>query len=290
MRLVEFDSHRVGVVNGDDVFDVSSVLGPWAGTPYAMTELIARWDECVDAVREAAANAVPLPLRNVRLGPPLPRPRQVLAAPLNYAHHVEEMVGSHQAPVSLQADHNARNLGFFVKASGSISGPADPVELPPIDGRSFHHEIELGVVIGRQARAIAPEQARAHIFGYVVLLDITMRVDRDHEEERTMRKSFETFTPIGPWIVTADEIEDPSALELSLNVNGDARQRANTADLIVGIDELVSSASHVLTLHPGDIYATGTPDGVGPLQPGDRIDACISSVGHMSLPVQRRPW
>ena len=290
MRLVEFDAHRIGVVNGDDVFDVSSVVGPWAGTPYAMTELIARWDETVDAVREAAASAAPLPLPDVRLGPPIRWPRQLLAAPLNYAHHVTEMVGSRHAPPTLSAEQSARKLGFFVKAAGSISGPADPVELPPIDGRSFHHEIELGVVIGRQARAIRPEAAREHIFGYVVLLDITMRVDGEHQEERTMRKSFETFTPIGPWIVTADEIRDPSALELRLDVNGETRQRATTADLIMGIDELIATASHVLTLHPGDIYATGTPDGVGPLQPGDRIDACISSVGQMTLPVQRRSW
>jgi 2-keto-4-pentenoate hydratase/2-oxohepta-3-ene-1,7-dioic acid hydratase in catechol pathway len=117
-----------------------------------------------------------------------------------------------------------------------------------------------------------------------------MRTEGERQEERTMRKSFETFTPIGPCIVTADEVEAPDDLELRLWVNDELRQAANTSNLIVGIDDLIASASRVLTLRPGDIYATGTPDGVGPIVAGDTVRASIESVGELAMPVRQRGW
>lgn len=290
MRLVCFDDHRLGVLENGTVRDVSHVVDRYRHTPYAMNELIERWDELAGRVEEAAAAAAPLALETVRLGPPVPRPRNLLAAPLNYGEHVSEMVGSRHAPEELRAHHTPRELGFFAKAPGSISGPHQPIALPPVPGRSFHHEVELGVVVGREARALAPQDAPAHVFGYVLVLDITMRVEAEQQEERTMRKSFETFTPMGPCLVTADEVSDPGALGLGLRVNGELRQQANTADLLVGVDELIAAASHVLTLSPGDVYATGTPDGVGPITVGDTVDAWVDSVGSMSLDVIGRDW
>jgi 2-keto-4-pentenoate hydratase/2-oxohepta-3-ene-1,7-dioic acid hydratase in catechol pathway len=291
MRIAVFDDYRVGILDNGSVRDVSAVIGErWRGTPYAMNDLIARWDDDLAAdVERCAQAAEPLQRADVRLLPPIPRPRQLLAAPLNYDMHVDEMVGSRHAPNGLEAHHSARELGFFVKAAGSISGPEDPIQLPAL-GRSFHHEVELGVVIGKTARGLDPGQAESHIFGYVCLLDITMRTDGGQQEERAMRKSFDSFTPLGPCLVTADEVADSGQLDLRLWVNGELRQSANTSRLIVGVDELIVAASDVVTLHPGDIYATGTPDGVGPIVPGDTVRASVQSVGELELPVVERDW
>jgi 2-keto-4-pentenoate hydratase/2-oxohepta-3-ene-1,7-dioic acid hydratase in catechol pathway len=291
MRIARYDDERIGVVVGRGVVDVSSVVAErWRGTPHAMNDVIARWDDVAPQARDLAASAPPVPLDTVRLHAPTPMPRHLFAAPLNYRPHVAEMVDSQHAPVELRAHHSADSLGFFLKAPGSISGPQDAIELPPLPGRAFHHEIELGVVIGRPARAVAVERAGDHIFGYVCLLDITMRTEGEHQEERVMRKSYETFTPIGPFLVTADEVDDPGTLDLHLEVNGEPRQAANTADLIVSVAELVSRASHVLTLSPGDVYATGTPDGVGPIVVGDTITAGVESIGELEIPVVERSW
>lgn len=291
MQIVLYDDRRLGVLAHGGIRDISAVIDErWRGTTYAPNALIACWDEVALQVAELAASGPSLPLTTVRLLAPIPSPRQLLAAPLNYRRHVAEMVVSTHAPTALQPSDSPSDLGFFVKATGSISGPADAVQLPPLVDRSFHHEVELGVVVGREARGLRPEDVRDHIFGYVCLLDITMRTEGAHQEERTLRKSFETFTPIGPAITTADEVPDPSNLQLRLWVNDELRQEANTADLIVGIDELLAQASHVVTLHPGDIYATGTPEGVGPILPGDVIRAEIESVGTLEVAVERRAW
>jgi 2-keto-4-pentenoate hydratase/2-oxohepta-3-ene-1,7-dioic acid hydratase in catechol pathway len=291
VRLVRYGNDHVGVLTDGGVVDVSAAVDArWQHTPYAMNDLIGSWDERVDMVRELAASASPQALDQTKLLAPIQWPRHVFAAPLNYRPHVAEMVTSPHAPKGLREVDSADGLGFFLKAPGSISGPADPIRLPPLIDRSFHHEVELGVIVGRSARGISAEQAAAHIFGYVCLLDITLRTENGHQEERVMRKSYETFTPLGPYIVTADEIVDPACLDLRLWVNGVLRQQANTRDLIVGIDELLANASHVLTLRAGDVYATGTPAGVGPIVPGDVVRASVEAVGELELEVTKREW
>jgi 2-keto-4-pentenoate hydratase/2-oxohepta-3-ene-1,7-dioic acid hydratase in catechol pathway len=291
MKIARFDEGRVGAVVDDGIRDLTPLIDErWRDTPFAINDLIARWEQLEGPAVELARKGPERNLREVRLLTPIPRPEHLFAAPLNYRPHVAEMVDSRHAPVALRAEHSAAGLGFFLKPSGSICGPADPILLPPLPGRSFHHEIELGVVIGAGARGLRPQTARSHIFGYVCLLDITLRTEGDLQEERVMRKSFQSFTPIGPYIVTADEIPDPDRLELHLEVNGQPRQHANTADLIVAVDELVARASNVLPLSPGDIYATGTPDGVGPIQPGDTVTAGVEAVGEMTIAVERRDW
>jgi 2-keto-4-pentenoate hydratase/2-oxohepta-3-ene-1,7-dioic acid hydratase in catechol pathway len=291
MRIALFDDHRVGIVDGAVIRDVSGVIEErWRGTPYATTVLIERWDELQVPLDVALGRAQERDLADVRLLPPLPRPRQLLAAPANYQAHVDEMRSSRHAPNNAQALQSPREVGFFVKASGSISGPADRIELPELPGRQFHHEVELGLVIGKPARAVARHETHRHVFGYVCLLDITLRIDGERQEERTLRKSFETFTPMGPFIVTADEIADAADIDLRLWVNDELRQEANTRDLIVDIPELLEQASRVVTLHPGDVYATGTPDGVGPIIPGDTVRAVVGGVGELVLPVVQRDW
>jgi 2-keto-4-pentenoate hydratase/2-oxohepta-3-ene-1,7-dioic acid hydratase in catechol pathway len=291
MKIARYDQGAIGAIVGDGVRDLTDLIDPrWQGTPFAINDLIARWDELGEQAAELVAQGPERDLAEVALLAPTPRPQHLFAAPLNYKPHVAEMVDSKHAPVALRPEHSAAGLGFFLKPSGSISGPADPILLPPMAGRSFHHEIELGVVIGSGARGLSVAEARAHIFGYVCLLDITLRTEGELQEERVMRKSYESFTPIGPVIVTADEIDDPDALDLHLEVNGESRQRANTADLIVGVDELIARASNVLPLAPGDVYATGTPEGVGPIEVGDTVTAGVERVGEMELRVERRDW
>jgi 2-keto-4-pentenoate hydratase/2-oxohepta-3-ene-1,7-dioic acid hydratase in catechol pathway len=291
MKIARYDEGSIGAVVDDGVRDLTSLIEPrWRDTPFAINDLIARWDELAEGAAELAAQGPERGLGEVRLLAPTPQPQHLFAAPLNYKPHVAEMVDSKHAPVSFSGAQSAEGLGFFLKPSGSISGPEDPILLPSMPGRSFHHEIELGVVIGAGARGLALEEARRHIFGYVCLLDITLRTEGEQQEERVMRKSYESFTPIGPYIVTADEIDDPDFLDLHLEVNGVPRQRANTADLIVGVDDLVARASNVLPLAPGDVYATGTPEGVGPIEVGDTVTAGVERVGEMQLRVEQRDW
>jgi len=205
-------------------------------------------------------------------------PSKVIAAPVNYRLHIEEM-----RPLVKGELHAIERYGVFLKAPSSIVGPDALVELPFPDRRT-DHEVELGVVIGRTARNVAAADAMRHVFGYTGVMDITVRGD----EDRSTRKSFDTFTPVGPVLVTADELPDPHHLSLQLWVNGEQRQNGNTRDMIWNVPKLIEYASHVMTLYPGDLFSTGTPDGVGPLRPGDEVTMEVERIGRLSVKVERR--
>ncbi len=287
MKLAVFNNHRVGLVEGELVYDVTSAV-PDAGAawpPVYMSRLIAQWPDRRDALLAARAEAVAQPLSAVRLMAPNPCPVQVIAAPVNYRKHIGE-IGAR----SVSKGKSPNEMGFFLKASASIVGPAGAIELPKASTRRFDHESELAVIIGKRARNVARADAMGHVFGYACLIDVTMRLEPGvAEEERVTRKSFETFTPFGPWIVTADEIPDPHKLRNQLWINDELRQDANTSALIVDIPGLIELASSVVTLNPGDVIATGTPEGVGPMRVGDRVRIEIEGVGSMSLPVVDAP-
>lgn len=210
------------------------------------------------------------PLNEVRLETPLVWPHKLLAYPVNYLAHGHEMKSANRANIN----------GFFMKSSSSLSGPAEPIVLPEVS-RPIHHECELGMIIGKRGRHIPRGRALDYIFGYCCLIDCTVRGN----EERVMRKSYDSFTPIGPAIVTADEVGDASTLDMKLWVNGELRQHANTRDLLVDIPDMIVIASSVLTLEPGDIIATGTPAGVGPIVAGDTVTIEIERVGRMAIRV-----
>lgn len=289
MRLAVFDDYRIGVVRDEAVHEVTAALPErWRNTPYAMNELIRNFEAWRSRIEETANIVSGIPIGQLRLRPPVPAPQQILAAPANYRAHQAEMAKRVGEP--LVGRPAARDLGFFLKAPGSLAGASDTILLPDRPGREFHHESELAFVIGREARAVKQSQAFDYIFGYTCLIDVTLRITSEFKEERVMRKSFETFTPLGPVLVTADEIADPNTLEVRLWVNDELRQHANTRDMIVAIPELMETATHTLTLKPGDVYATGTPEGVGEIKPGDRVRIAIEHVGEMSLPVARRDW
>ncbi len=283
MKLAVFNDHRVGVVEGDTLFDVTDAV-PGAGSawpPMYMNSLIANWAALGPKLAEKRRAAKGLPLSSVSLLPPNPCPVHVIAAPANYRKHIGEM-----GALAVSKGRSADQMGFFMKASASLVGAGGAIELPRGSTRRFDHESELAVIIGRRARNVPRAEAFAYVFGYSCLIDVTMRIEPGvAEEERVTRKSFETFTPLGPWIVTADEVPDPHALRNRLWVNDQPRQDANTRDMIVNIPALIELISSVMTLNPGDVIASGTPEGVGPVVPGDRIRIGIESVGEMTLPV-----
>ena len=179
--------------------------------------------------------------------PLVPDPTKVVAAPVNYLDHKVEM----------NEDAHIDSLGVFLKAPSSVLAANETVRLPYTD-RRFDQEGELAFVVGRTARDVAPQQAGAYIAGYTCLLDMTMRGG----EDRSTRKSFDTFTPLGPYLVTPDEVGDVSALRLRTWVNNDLRQDADIADLIWGVPELLAYVSSVMTLQAGDVVTTGTPAGM----------------------------
>ncbi|MFD6425253.1 fumarylacetoacetate hydrolase family protein [Streptomyces sp. NPDC060198] len=283
MRLALFNDGRLGVVDGDYLVDVTEQLvgtgtpGP-AGALHRHIETTA----CEGAAPLDLSGLTRVPLAEAVLEAPLPRPGKIIGAPVNYLDHKAEM----------EYTTSIADLGVFLKANSSVIGPGQDVLLPYTDKRT-DQEGELGVVIGRTATHVDAADALDHVFGYTCVLDITVRSG----EDRSTRKSFDTFTPIGPWIVTADEIPDPDCLNLRCDVSGGTRQRTNTADLIFGVRELIAYTSSVMTLHPGDVIATGTPAGVGPLSHGDTIVLDIERVGRLevgvdgtlAVPYARRP-
>jgi 2-keto-4-pentenoate hydratase/2-oxohepta-3-ene-1,7-dioic acid hydratase in catechol pathway len=290
VRLVVWDDHRLGAFEQDGIHDLTDLVdgdcpAPAWAAPYRMNELIARWGELRSDV-EARRTAGPgVPLERVRLRAPSPRPRNFLAAPLNYVAHGAEMQGSIGT-----GGGTPNELGFFIKASGCLADPVGPIELPPMPDRRFDHEGEIGVVIGEPARGVPVERALDHVFGYTLVVDATMRMTETRREERTMRKSFATFSPSGPCLLTADEVPDPTALTVRLWVDDKLRQEGHLGDLVVGVPGLVAMASAVLPLEPGDLFATGSPAGVGPIRPGETVVVESEPIGRMTLPVTQRAW
>ncbi|MBD3728189.1 MAG: fumarylacetoacetate hydrolase family protein [Sphingomonadales bacterium] len=275
MRLVRFDGGRIGVATQGGVVDISRLVGaPDAEWPEVSSlRFIARFDGLRPAIEQAVAQGEVLPLDAIRLDPPVGFASKVIAYPVNYHAHGKEM----------GATYRAKNQGFFLKPPSSISGPADPIVLPDVPGREVHHEAELGIIIGKTCRSVSRENWREAVFGYTCLMDMVVR----GREERVFRKAYDTFCPIGPWIVTADEIAAPDALSMKLWVNGELRQAANTRDLVLDIPGMIETASAVMTLYPGDVIATGTPEGVGPVVDGDSVRIAIDQIGEMTLDVRQ---
>src|SRR5438128_11872834 len=170
------------------------------------------------------------------------------------------------------------SAGLFLKATSALVGPGEGIALRKTDRRN-DHEVELAVVIGRTANEVAPGDGFKYVAGYAIGLDITIR----GPEERSLRKSPDSYSVLGPWLVTRDEIADPGALSLRITVNGAVRQDAHTSDLILSVGELIEWGSAFYTLYPGDVILTGTPQGVGPVRPGDVMEASIERIGSMQV-------
>jgi 2,4-didehydro-3-deoxy-L-rhamnonate hydrolase len=282
VKLCRFDD-RFGLVSGDNVLDVTKALRslPQSSYPFPRFDLLVENLRLITPrISAVAATAKSYALKDLKLLSPIANPGKVLAAPVNYKKHIEEAIADpeihHQNKVA-----EIQRVGLFLKATSSVSGPGEGIIIRHPERRT-DHEIELAVVIGKRGDRLTREQAMDHIAGYCIGLDITVR----GPEERSLRKSVDTYTILGPYLVTSDELKNPSALDLTLTVNGETRQKANTRDLIMSISDLVMFASSFYTLMPGDVLLTGTPEGVGPIVPGDTILAGISEIGLMQVHVR----
>jgi len=276
MKLLRFNGGRVGLVLDGTVRDITAAAGvdPAQWPPVGMVQLIASFGAKREQLLDAARRAPGLDLASVHLETPVPWPNKLIAIPVNYHAHALEM----SSPAI------SKNGGFFVKSASSLSGASDPILLPDLPGRAVHHEAELAIIVGRRGRHVSREDALEYVFGYACLLDMTVR----GKQERAIRKSYDTFTPVGPWITTADEVPDPSALRVQLWVNDESRQDAYTRDMIVDVPEIIAMCSSVVTLEPGDVIATGTAEGVGPVSVGDTVTIDISpGVGRMAVRVEQ---
>lgn len=271
MRLATtLDGHLHAVVADElvDLTDRLDLTGAGPGGP--LLAFLERGGTAADLAALDLAGLPRRPLDAAALAAPVPRPGKVVGAPVNYVDHQVEM--SEQRTIA--------DYGVFLKATSSVSGPAEPVRLPYSDVRT-DQEGELAVVIGATATAVGEDEALDHVFGYAPLLDITVRSG----EDRSTRKSFDTFTPFGPWVTTADEVGDADDLELRCWVGDELRQHGRTSEMIFGVARLVAYVSHVMTLHPGDVIATGTPAGVGPIRAGDTIAVEIERLGRLEVAV-----
>jgi 2-keto-4-pentenoate hydratase/2-oxohepta-3-ene-1,7-dioic acid hydratase in catechol pathway len=283
MRLCRFDDDRLGVVTGEEVRDVTPVVErlPARRWPFPKGDpLIAALDELKPAIAAEAKRAPVHPLAQVKLLSPVANPSKIVAAPVNYRRHLEEARADAQIHFQKQVEE-IQKIGLFLKATSALVGPSEGVALRHLDRRN-DHEVELALVIGKPADRVRAADWARYVAGYAIGLDMTIR----GPEERSLRKSVDSYCVVGPWLVTADEIADPTQLTLSIAVNGEPRQKANTRDLVLGLGTLVELASSFYTLLPGDIILTGTPEGVGPVRPGDVMEAAIDGIGTMRVAVR----
>ena len=283
MRICRFNENRLGLVDGEAILDVTPALEVIPAMRYPAPlgdQLIANFGAVTERIAALKAAAPRLALKEVKLLSPVGNPTKIVNAPINYVKHITE---SNADPGIKHGRANITHIsdwGLFLKATSSLVGFGSEVRLLYPDRRN-DHELELAVVIGKQGRNIAEVDARKHVVGYSLGLDMTTR----GKELLSWRKSAETYAVLGPWLTTADEISDPNALDLVLKVNGEVRQSANTRDLVYKVDKLVAWASEKYTLYPGDIILTGTPEGVGPVVPGDVMNCYIQDVGEGDMRV-----
>ena len=293
MRLATFrdaEGVRIGVVRGAEIVDVGrAALFAGEEPPPELRDMLALIEAGEDASRRVAALAeqaqgeVVLPLASVELLAPIPRPRKnVFCLGRNYAEHAAESLRAIGQEVRLPAHPNV-----FTKAPTALTGPYADIPYDASVTERLDWEVELAVVIGRAGRHIAPERALDYVFGYTVLNDVTARdIQNKAGVQWFQGKSLDASSPMGPWIVTADEVADPRDLRLVLRVNGVTKQDASTAEMLFDVPAIIATLTRVLTLEPGDVIATGTPSGVGfartpPefLRPGDVMETEIAGIG-----------
>jgi 2-keto-4-pentenoate hydratase/2-oxohepta-3-ene-1,7-dioic acid hydratase in catechol pathway len=282
MKLCRYNDNFVGLVIEGCIHDVTPALDAlpvWRHPLPRHDPLIANLARLRAALEEEAGRSPPIPLDRAMLLSPVANPGKLIAAPVNYRKHLEEVLADKQIHHG-NLINEIHRAGLFLKATSSLVGPGEGVHLVHTDRRN-DHEVELAVVIGRQGRNIRAADALGYVAGYCIGLDMTIR----GPEERSYRKSPDSYSVLGPWLVTPDELPDPSNLRLSIRVNGEVRQDANTEDFVVDVPGLIEMASSFYTLHPGDVIYTGTPQGVGPVKPGDTMVASIERIGTMTVAV-----
>jgi len=268
MKLVNFELQGktcLGTVKGDAIVE----------TPLALDEILSRVSEPFHADLETGRRVIPLD--RARLRAPILHPGKIICVGRNYAEHARER----GAEIPTQPI-------FFLKSNNTICGPGDSIVIPPTS-QQVDYEAEFAVVIGKSGKQIPEDKAYEHVAGYTIMNDVSARDMQSADKQWFRGKSCDTFAPIGPWMVTKDEIPDPHSLRISLTLNGQTMQDSNTANLIFRIPFLISYLSRSMTLDPGDIISTGTPEGVGAsrtppvfLKPGDRVSITVEKIGTLT--------
>jgi len=292
MKICHYNSNQAGAVVDDKVYPIGEALvkAGHVRQGYTMLEVIdalANNSAAMQCARDAAKGPGALPLGSVKLLAPITNPGSLWAAAANYYAHRAEMVermGSTAREVKNKDDLMAE---FFLKPTSSIIGPGDSIILPKIS-KLVDFECELCAVIGRRARKVTEDQALGHVFGYTICWDISQRDPwgKGMHNTRNIRKGFDTFSALGPWIVTRDEIDEPQNLSIKVLQNGKEAMTAHTSDMICGLREHIRFLTSCLTLRPGDLITTGTPAGVSKLNDGDHLKGTIEKIGSMELQVK----
>lgn len=282
MKIAYFDDYQLGIVSGDAIVDVSDAVQdiPHTGPHDLITGLIERFEAYRGKLEVAAASGEALPLSKVVLRAPLPRPFNIDCMAVNY---MENGKRSEPAPIN-----------GFAKSPNGIIGPGEDMVMPDVPLSSFEAEAELGLVMSKSASNVPASEWRDYVFGYVAFLDGSARGLPPAGNTFYQMKSRETFAPVGPWIVTADEIDDPQNLQITLRCNGEVRQDFNTSDMSQKIPRCVEWVSSLHSLNPGDIIATGTNHGgLSSFMDGDQIELEIEKVGTLKVGVKddlKRKW
>jgi 2-keto-4-pentenoate hydratase/2-oxohepta-3-ene-1,7-dioic acid hydratase in catechol pathway len=275
MRIATFDGTRMGIVARDEsVVDISDLLAAYdpPGPEFLLPDLIAHWDELRPELERRATAGGGQPLDTVKLASPLVRPGKIICLIGNYREGTDR-------PMQI--------LDIFFKSQEGIVGDGDTVVLPPHQASIFHHEAELAVVIGEQAKDVPQERALDVVFGYTAYNDVSARGIGRQGIASFLGKSFDTFAGFGPWIVTKDEIPDPQDLHVTVEVNGELRQDYSTSDMERPVTELIAYLSSIMTLYPGDVICCGTNhQGLGSMQHGDSVTTAIAGIGSFTLHVR----
>jgi 2-keto-4-pentenoate hydratase/2-oxohepta-3-ene-1,7-dioic acid hydratase in catechol pathway len=283
MKLVTFSAGaapRVGVVSADGaaVHDVDELLSPGVG----VLDVIGAWDELGPVLRERSAELTTVPLASVELLAPIPVPRRnIWCVGKNYRDHAVEFGRSGYDTPSRSEALPDRPI-MFSKATTAVTGPGALVDPGPTT--ELDYEGELTVIIGKGGRGISREDAYSHVWGYTIINDVTARDLQKRHQQWFHGKSLDTFCPMGPVLVTADEIPDPQALSVAMRINGETRQSSHTSKMIFPVDECIAVLSQGFTIRAGDVIATGTPEGVGAapgkfLKAGDKMEAEVEKIG-----------
>lgn len=279
MKICRFNHDRIGVVEDGSVYDITDLFELTARWPLPAGDVaIAQLGQVVNTFGGIAGRPS-VPLSSVRLESPVANPGKIIGAPVNYKAHIDEAnadaeINTGKTYTTLEA------YGLFLKANSSLIGPHDEIKSAFAERRT-DHEVELAVVIGRTGKFIPAADALDYVAGYTVGLDMSLR----GVEVPSYRKSADTYSVLGPWLVTPDAVRDPDHLSLELWVNDELRQQSNTDKLILSVRQVIAYASAIYTLHPGDVIMTGTPAGVGPVLPGDRIKAAVEGLGALEISV-----
>ncbi|MEE2957007.1 MAG: fumarylacetoacetate hydrolase family protein [Pseudomonadota bacterium] len=284
MKICRFNDNRIGIVRDDIVYDVTKVIEqelPAYRYPFPVgDQLIANLDSLRPKLETMADMVDGVQVSELTLRSPIANPTKIIGVPQNYQDHADEAAADTGISQGLPR-RKMEDQGLFLKANSALIGPGEGVAIR-FSERRTDHEAELGVIIGRKGSNIEYDDALSYVAGYAIAMDMVVR----GKEDRSFRKSVDTYAVLGPWMVTADEISDPGNLDFSLSIDNEIRQKNNTRNLILNLQGQIVWASKFYSLHPGDIIMSGTCAGVGPVKPGDLMQLEFEKIGKMDVPVR----